>query len=169
MGNRAGQQARQGVPDSIAGWPLAGKLLTPAPASAGCKARSTMPHSNLFPKAAVNLERRMVVRGDVDSLLDSKGGGPVSNGLIPSVDDREHGRGAILSTDAGSEIGGPVPIGGIVDAGAHRVGKGVGGEIMQRQWRRCDAELVQPRRPERLVDHDGDRDGRHRPRAALPR
>jgi hypothetical protein len=51
-----------------------------------------------------------------------------------------------------------VAIGRSVEAGPQRVGQGVGGQLVQWQWVRCNAEAVQPVRPEGLVDQDRHRD-----------
>ncbi len=63
--------------------------------------------------------------------------------------------------DAASEFGDAVAIGRSVEAGPQRIGQGVGGQLVQWQWVRRNAEAVQPGGPEGLVDQDGHRDRRY--------
>src|SRR5689334_16747091 len=69
----------------------------------------------------------------------------------------EHSSWAVVGTDSASEVGGAVAIGLSVEAGPQRVGQGVGGQLVDWQWVRRNAEVVQPGRPEGLVDQDGHR------------
>src|SRR5947207_893528 len=73
-------------------------------------------------------------------------------------DEREDNGGAVVGADPASEFGGAVAIGRSVKAGAQCVGQGVGGQLVQWQRVRRNAEVVQPVRPEGLVDQDGHRD-----------
>jgi hypothetical protein len=98
--------------------------------------------------------------GDINRVCAASGKSLPCSACEPS-NQREHGCGAVVGADAASEFGGPVAIGRLVEAGAQRVGQGVGGQLVQRQWVWRDAEPVQPRRPEGLVDQDGHGDRRY--------
>jgi hypothetical protein len=58
----------------------------------------------------------------------------------------EHSSGAVVGTDPASEFGGAVAVGRSVQAGPQRIDQGVGGQLVQWQWVRRNAEAVQPGR-----------------------